>query len=80
LKNLLESRLNRSALGYVAAIALRISATGCYFAGNPLGSVLVDIQQADAGSAIGKSLSDGATNAATRSGDDGSLAIEAKRT
>src|SRR5580692_80936 len=79
LKYFIENCVNTSVLGDVAAVGLRVRAIGCDFAGNRIGSVLVDVQHTDAGSATGKSLSDRAADAASPSRNHGKFAVEAKR-
>jgi hypothetical protein len=66
-------------LGHIAAIGLRVAASGQDFGRNRLGCLFVDVQQADASAAARESLGDRAPDAASRSCDYGEFAIEAKR-
>src|SRR5882757_7335955 len=79
LKYLVKSSLNAIVLGHVAAVSFRVAASGCNFACNRFGSVLVDVQHADAGSATGKPLSDCPANAARPAGNYGKFTVEPKR-
>jgi hypothetical protein len=79
LKYFVKSCLNTIALGHVTAKAFRVAATGCDFACNRFGSVLVDVHDADPGSAAGKPLSDCAADAATASRNHGKFAVELKK-
>jgi len=73
-----ENRLHALLPGHVAAIGFRVPATGYNLACNRFGSILVDVQQADAGSATGKPLSDCPADAAGPSRNHGKFAVEAK--
>jgi len=66
-------------LGHVAAISLCVSAGSPNFGGDGIGSFFVDVEQAYAGTAGGKSLRNRAPYAAGRPRNYGELAIQAKR-
>jgi len=79
LEDLVERGIHVVLLGHVAAIGLRIPTAREDLGPDRLGRLFVYVQQTDAGSAAGKPLGNRAPDAATRSGDYGEFAIEAKR-
>jgi hypothetical protein len=79
LEYLMERGVDGLVLGYIAAKGFRVSAGGPNFGGDALGSFLVDVEQAYAGTAGGKSLRNRAPYAACRPGNCRELAIQAKR-
>jgi len=78
LENRIEDRHHGFLTGNVAAIGLRVSPLGCDFADNSLGRIFIDVQHTHKSSTAGKSLSNGAADAACSPGHDGELAVKAK--
>jgi len=66
-------------LGHVTTIGFRVPTTGCDFTRYRFGSVLVDVQYADAGSATSEPLSDCAADAAGPAGNYGKFAVKPER-
>jgi len=66
-------------LGHVTTIGFGVPTTRRDFTGNRFGSVLVDVQDADAGSATSEPLSDCAADAAGPARNYGKFAVEPKR-
>src|SRR4029077_7926731 len=79
LEYLVECGVHGTGLGHVAAISLCVSAGSPNFGGDGIGSFFVDVEQAYAGTAGGKSLRNRAPYAAGRPRNYGELAIQAKR-
>jgi hypothetical protein len=67
-------------IAHVARESSRIPATSNDFTCHGLRCFSIDIENAHARSTLCKPLHDGAPNTATTAGDDGNLAVQAKRT
>ena len=79
LKHVVKSRLDTVMLGHVTTIGFGVPTTRRDFTCNRFGSVLVDVQDADAGSATSEPLSDCAADAAGPARNYGKFAVKPER-
>jgi len=78
LGDLVEYRFHVVLAGHVAVVGFRVSPGSDDFVDDSLGGSLVDVQHADAGATVGKSLRNRTPDAARSPRDYGKFAVEAK--